>query len=159
MAILQIVTDSDKILRKHSREVEKIDGRILRLLDDMNDTLIKADGAGLAAVQVGVLRRVVVIHVGDEKLELINPRIISSEGEQESVEGCLSCPGKWGLTRRPMQVTVEYTDRNGEKLTRSAEGLLAKAFCHELDHLDGKLYYDEALVRFLSEDELEKIEG
>ena len=97
MAIRQIVTDSDEILRKKSKDVDKIDERIIKLLDDMNETLVKADGAGLAAVQVGVLRRVIVIHVGKEKLEIINPRIISAEGNQESIEGCLSCPGKFRL--------------------------------------------------------------
>ncbi|MBQ9544277.1 MAG: peptide deformylase [Clostridia bacterium] len=157
MATRQIVKDTEDILRKKSRPVERIDDRVLALLDDMNETLTKADGAGLAAVQVGVLKRVVVIHVGEDELELINPRILSQSGEQETVEGCLSCPGKWGITKRPMKVKVEYLDRNGKKRTKTAEGLLAKAFCHEIDHLDGKLYYDESLVRFVTEEELEQL--
>lgn len=157
MAILQIVKDTDDILRKPSREVTNIDHRIHRLLDDMRDTLIKADGAGLAAVQVGVLRRIVIVHVDGLEIEMINPRILSVEGEQESVEGCLSCPGKWAITKRPMKVKVEYTDRNGALCTMEGEGLLAKAFCHEIDHLSGKLFYDENVVRILTEEELEEL--
>ncbi len=157
MAILQIVKDTDEILRKPSREVTKIDSRVHRLLDDMRDTLIKADGAGLAAVQVGVLRKIVIVHVDGMELELINPRILRAEGEQESLEGCLSCPGKWAITKRPMKVTVEYTDRNGKLCTKEGEGLLAKAFCHEIDHLSGKLFYDENVVKILTQEELEEL--
>ena len=159
MAVLQIVKDTDEILRKTSREVNEIDARLLRLLDDMHDTLTKADGAGLAAVQVGVLRRVVLVYVDDKKLELINPRILSVEGEQESVEGCLSCPGKWAITKRPVKVKIEYTDRFGKKKTLKGEGLMAKAFCHEIDHLDGKLFYDENVVKHLTQEELEEMMG
>ncbi len=157
MAVLQIVKDTDEILRKSSREVMEIDRRILRLLDDMHDTLKKADGAGLAAVQVGVLRRVVLVYVDNEKLELINPRILSVEGEQESLEGCLSCPGKWAITKRPLKATIEYTDRHGNKRTMTGEGLMAKAFCHEIDHLDGNLFYDKNVVKILTEEELEEL--
>ena len=157
MAILQIVKDTDDILRKTSREVTEINDRIIRLLDDMHQTLTKADGAGLAAVQVGVLRRVVLVYAEDKKLELINPRIIATEGEQESVEGCLSCPGKWAITKRPMKVTVEFTDRHGKKQTLTGEGLMAKAFCHEIDHLDGTLFYDKNVVKHLTEEELEEL--
>ena len=158
MAILNILPDSDEILRKKSRAVDKIDKRIITLLDDMKETLDKANGAGLAAVQVGVLRRVVLVYDGEELIELINPEIIGCDGKQEAIEGCLSCPGKWGYTDRPMQVTVRAMNRNGEIFTRTGEGLTARAFCHELDHLDGILFYDNA-VRMLSEEELEKLEN
>lgn len=159
MAILEIVKDTDEILRKKSREVTQIDQRTLQLLDDMHDTLTKADGAGLAAVQVGVLRRIVLVYVDDEKLELINPEILSCKGNQESIEGCLSCPGKWAITNRPMTVKIRYTDRHGEQHVRKASGLMAKAFCHEIDHLDGKLFYDENVVKMLTEKELEEMIG
>ena len=159
MAILQIVKDNDPIIRKRSREVEKIDERVIRLIDDMHDTLVKADGAGLAAVQVGVLKRIVLVYVDDMKLELINPVILSQEGEQESVEGCLSCPNKWAITKRPNKVKVEYTDRHGERKTIEGTGLMAKAFCHEIDHLSGKLFYDENVVKILSDEELEEMFG
>ena len=153
MAYLNIRTEEDPILRKTSRPVTEITPRILELLDDMVETMHRADGCGLAAVQVGVLRRVVVVEVDEgEIFEMINPRIIASEGEQQEVEGCLSLPGKQGITRRPMKVTVEATDRHGKTYTVTGEGLLARAFCHELDHLDGKLYVDRA-IRMLGDDE------
>ena len=146
MAKLKIVKVGDPILRKISRPVEEITPRILTLLDDMTQTMRAANGAGLAAVQVGVLRRVVVIEVEkDELLELINPKITAFSGEQEGQEGCLSIPGKWGVTRRPMYVTVKALNRIGESNEVSGEGLLARALCHELDHLDGKLYTDNVL--------------
>lgn len=159
MAILNIITEEDstgeEFLRKTSRSVDKITPRILTLLDDMKDTLHKANGVGLAAVQVGVLRRVVIIEVEEGKLiELINPEIIKSSGTQNEAEGCLSLPGKWGITDRPMKVTVRALDRFGNSFTLTGEGLLARAFCHELDHLDGKLFTDNA-IRMLSEDEIE----
>ena len=153
MAYLNIRTEDDPILRKTSRPVTEITPRIRELLDDMVETMHRADGCGLAAVQVGVLRRVVVVEVNEgEIFEMINPRIIAKEGEQQEIEGCLSLPGKQGITRRPMRVTVEATNRNGELYTATGEGLLARAFCHELDHLDGKLYVDRA-IRMLSDDE------
>ena len=153
MAYLNIRTEEDPILRKISRPVTEITPRIRELLDDMIDTMHRADGCGLAAVQVGVLRRVVVVEVDEGEIyEMINPRIIAREGEQQEVEGCLSLPGKQGITRRPMRVTVEATNRNGELYTVTGEGLLARAFCHELDHLDGKLYVDCA-IRMLTDDE------
>lgn len=153
MAYLNIRTEDDPILRKTSRPVTEITPRIRELLDDMIETMHRADGCGLAAVQVGVLRRVVVVEVNEgEIFEMINPRIIAKEGEQQEIEGCLSLPGKQGITRRPMRVTVEATNRNGELYTATGEGLLARAFCHELDHLDGKLYVDRA-IRMLSDDE------
>ena len=145
MAKLKIVKVGDETLGKVCRPVDKITPRILMLLDDMIETMRAADGVGLAAPQVGVLRRVVVIETPDDGLfELINPKIIAYSGEQESEEGCLSVPGRWGLTKRPMHVTVRAMNRKGETVDYTGSGLLAKAFCHELDHLDGKLYIDIA---------------
>ncbi|MBE6592410.1 MAG: peptide deformylase [Ruminococcaceae bacterium] len=146
MAKLKIVKIGDDTLRCVCRPVDKITPRIIRLLDDMTETMRAADGVGLAAPQVGVLRRIVVIETPDEGLiELINPKIIAYSGEQESEEGCLSIPGRWGVTRRPMHVTVRALNRYGESFDMTGSGLLAKAFCHELDHLDGKLYIDCAI--------------
>jgi peptide deformylase len=120
----------------------------------MIDTMRAANGCGLAAVQVGVLRRIVVIETPEGLFELINPVIIKKSGCQESAEGCLSLPGKWGLTKRPNKVTVEATDRNGQRYQLTGEGLLAKAICHEVDHLDGILYTDK-VIRMLGADEVE----
>ena len=146
MAKLKILKIGDDTLRKVSRPVDAITPRIHRLLDDMIDTMRAADGVGLAAPQVGVLRRIVVIETPDDGLiELINPKIIAYSGEQESEEGCLSVPGRYGITKRPMNVTVRALDRHGKTFDRTGSGLLAKAFCHEIDHLDGKLYVDVAL--------------
>ena len=145
MAKLKILKIGDDTLRKVCRPVDAITPRILTLLDDMVETMRAADGVGLAAPQVGVLRRVVVIETPDEGLfELINPKIIAYAGEQETEEGCLSVPGRWGVTRRPMHVTVRALNRKGETVDYTGSGLLAKAFCHEIDHLDGKLYIDIA---------------
>ncbi len=146
MAKLKILKVGDPTLRKVCRPVDSITPRVLTLLDDMIETMRAADGVGLAAPQVGVLRRIVVIETPDEGLfELINPKIIAFSGEQEGEEGCLSVPGRWGVTRRPMHVTVRAMNRKGETVDYTGSGLLAKAFCHELDHLDGKLYIDCAL--------------
>lgn len=146
MAKLKILKIGDETLRRVSRPVDAITPRILTLLDDMVQTMRAADGVGLAAPQVGVLRRICVIETPDEGLfELINPKIIAYSGEQESEEGCLSVPGRWGVTRRPMHVTVRAMNRAGETVTYTGSGLLAKAFCHEIDHLDGKLYVDCAI--------------
>ena len=146
MAKLKIVKIGDPVLRGISRPVEKITPRTIQLLDDMIETMRAADGVGLAAPQVGVLRRIVVIETPEEGLiELINPKIIAFAGEQRSEEGCLSIPGKYGLTVRPMYVTVRALNRNGEEFEVNGSGLLAKAFCHEIDHLDGKLYIDCAI--------------
>ena len=145
MAKLKILKVGDSTLRATSRPVDKITPRIITLLDDMIETMRAADGVGLAAPQVGVLRRIVVIETPDEGLfELINPKIIAYSGEQETEEGCLSVPGRWGITKRPMHVTVRAMNRNGETVDITGSGLLAKAFCHEIDHLDGKLYIDIA---------------
>ena len=146
MAKLKILKLGDSTLRSVCRPVDKITPRITQLLDDMIETMRNANGVGLAAPQVGVLRRIVVIETPDEGLiELINPKIIAYAGEQESEEGCLSIPGRWGITRRPMYVTVKALNRHGENIEIKGSGLLAKAFCHEIDHLDGKLYIDCAI--------------
>lgn len=158
MAKLKIVKEGDPILRKTSKEVTEITPRILRLLDDMKDTLHAADGCGLAAVQVGVLRRVVLVETEPGKLyEMINPTIISSSGEQQEMEGCLSVPDVWGITSRPETVTVRAMNRKGEYYEVTGSDLTARAFCHELDHLDGKLFTDKA-IRIISRDELEEEE-
>ena len=158
MALLNILKKSDPTLRKKSREVTEITPRIITLLDDMIETLHDANGAGLAAPQVGVLRRVCIVETEETGLvEFINPVIIATEGEQEELEGCLSIPGEWGYTRRPQKVTVEATDRRGVKFTATAEGLGARAFCHEIDHLDGVLYTDNA-VHMLTEEEIKELE-
>ena len=143
MAKLNIVKMGDETLRKVCRPVEKITPRIVTLLDDMIETMRDADGCGLAAPQVGVLRRIAVVEVEPgEVIELINPKIISFAGEQEEQEGCLSIPGRWGITKRPAHVTVQAMNRNGEIFEVSGSDLLARALCHELDHLDGKLFLD-----------------
>ncbi|MBE6687073.1 MAG: peptide deformylase [Ruminococcaceae bacterium] len=157
MAILNIITEEDERLRKKSRAVDEITPRIITLLDDMRETLIKANGAGLAAVQVGVLRRIALVCYEEGNIiELINPEIISAEGEQDEVEGCLSLPDKWGLVKRPETVTVKAMNRSGEEFTVTASGLGARAFCHEIDHLDGIIYTDKA-YRMLTAEELEEL--
>ena len=145
MAKLKIVKVGDDILRKKCRPVEEITPKIIQLLDDMVETMRDANGVGLAAPQVGILRRIVVIEVEEGNLiELINPKIIAYAGEQDGTEGCLSVPGKWGMVKRPMHVTVRATNRFGEEFDLNGSELLARAICHELDHLDGKLYIDVA---------------
>ena len=145
MAKLKIVKVGDDVLRKKCRPVEEITPKIIRLLDDMAETMRDAQGVGLAAPQVGILRRIVVIEVEEGNLiELINPKIIAYAGEQDGTEGCLSVPGKWGMVKRPMHVTVRATNRHGEEFELTGSELLARAICHELDHLDGKLYIDIA---------------
>ena len=140
MAIRNIVKVGDPVLAKKCRPVEKIDDRIITLLDDMIDTLYDSNGVGLAAPQVGVLKRIAVIDIGDGLIELINPEIIAQEGTQNDLEGCLSLPGKWGYVERPQKVTVRAMDRNGDEYEYDGEGLLARAFCHEIEHLDGVLF-------------------
>ena len=155
MAKLKILKFGDPTLRKVSRPVTEITPRILTLLDDMTETMRAAGGCGLAAVQVGVLRRVVVIEVEEGKVyEMINPRIIAFAGEQQDQEGCLSNPGQYGITKRPKAVTVRAMDRNGNEYDLSGTDLLARAICHECDHLDGKLYTD-VQIRPLTPAELE----
>lgn len=143
MAIRKIRTEEDAILRKKSRLVENFDQRLFELLDDMADTMYEADGVGLAAVQVGILRRVVIIDVGDGLMELINPEIIEEDGIQCDVEGCLSLPGKQAYTMRPKTVKVKAQNRDGKWCVYKGVDLKAKAFCHEIDHLDGILYVDK----------------
>ena len=133
----------DEVLRKKARPVEKIDDRILTLLDDMAETMYNAEGVGLAAPQVGILRRVVVIDIGEGIIELINPEIIEQEGEQIGAEGCLSVPGLSGIVKRPARVVVTALNRHGERIKIQGEDLLARALCHEIDHLDGILYLDK----------------
>ena len=144
MALRQIVKFGEDILRKKSRPVTNFDERLWTLLDDMAETMRSKDGAGLAAVQVGVIRRAVVIDVHDEPglIELINPQIISEEGTQTGGEGCLSAPNVWEEVERPNIVTVKAQDRNGKEFTLTGSALLARAFCHEIDHLDGILFID-----------------
>ena len=145
MAIRNVVTKEDEILRKKCRPVEKFDERLWELLDDMAETMYKNEGVGLAAPQVGILRRIVVVDTGEGLIELINPVITeTSKKLEEAYEGCLSCPKEYGLVKRPKTVTVTAQDRNGETFERTGEDLLARAFCHELDHLDGILYIDKA---------------
>lgn len=161
MAIRNIVKIEDPILRKTSRKVEKFDEKLCTLLDDMRETLKKADGAGLAAVQVGILRRVVIVDIDDGKgvMELINPEIVEkSEETNESEEGCLSLPGQWGLVKRPNRVTVRAQDRHGRWCLYSGEGLRARCFCHELDHLDGHVFTD-FVTKILTEDEIRRLQN
>ncbi len=145
MAKRKIVQFGDDTLRRVCRPVDTITPSILTLLDDMAETMRAADGVGLAAPQVGVLRRMAVIEVEPGQLiELINPKIIARAGEQEGSEGCLSLPGQFGMVKRPMHVTVRATDRNGKEFEMNGSDLLARAFCHEIEHLDGKLFIDSA---------------
>ena len=144
MAIRNVVQVGDDVLRQKCFPVEAFDEKLWALLDDMKETVKKEQGAGLAAPQVGVLRRVAVVDVDEGYFELINPVIVQQKGEQCGWEGCLSVRGKQGIVSRPMKVTVTYQDRNGEKQILKAKGFLTKAICHELDHLDGVLYIDKA---------------
>lgn len=155
MALRTIVTEGDSVLNKKCRPVTKFDDRLHMLLDDMTDTLLEAGGVGLAAPQVGVLRRVVVIDLDEDGiLELINPEIIETSGEQDGMEGCLSVPGKWGMVKRPNIVKVRAQDRDGEWFEAEGEELIARCFCHEIDHLDGRLY-TELVYRFLTQEEVD----
>ena len=155
MAKLNIVKEGDPILRKTSRKIETIDDRIKTLAADMLETMHDANGVGLAAVQVGKLRRLVIVEVEEGRpFILINPEIVAKEGRQTEVEGCLSMPGKWGISDRPMKVTVRATGLDGKNFSVIGSGLLARALCHEIDHLDGKLFTDN-VIRMLDPDELE----
>lgn len=152
MAILNVIKEGDPVLRKKCRPVEEITPRIIQLLDDMHETLEKAQGIGLAAPQVGVLRRIVIVEIEDKKYEMINPEIIETKGKQEEIEACLSVPDKYGLVKRPQWVKVRATDRNGKVYEVSGNGLMARCFCHELDHLDGTLYIDKAIEMYDPDD-------
>lgn len=151
MALRNIIKFGDPILNKKSRKVEKFDDKLADLIDDMLETMYSQNGVGLAAVQVGILRRVVVIDIGEGAMELVNPEITYSEGEQLEQEGCLSLPGKWGTTKRPMKVQVKAQDRNGKWQVFTGEGLKAKAFCHEIDHLEGILFTSHLVDGVLEE--------
>lgn len=153
MALRNILTDKEPALHKVCKPVANFDRKLHTLLDDMRDTLLDSGGVGLAAPQVGILRRVVLVDVGDEILELINPELIETDGEQEGAEGCLSVPGKYGLVKRPYYAKVRAQDRNGDWFEAEGEELIGRCFCHELDHLDGILY-TQIMERYLTEEEL-----
>lgn len=154
MAIRKIVVQGDDVLTKVCKPVTNFDQKLHDLLDDLADTLVQANGAGLAAPQVGILRRAVVVMDDEDKiLELVNPEIVETSGEQYGPEGCLSVPGKFGMVKRPNIVRVRAQDRDGNWYEAEGEGLMARAFCHELEHLDGHLYV-EHIDRFLTEEEL-----
>ena len=154
MGLRKILTDKESALHKVCKPVTVFDKKLHKLLDDMRETLVDSGGVGLAAPQVGILRRVVVVDLGEEILELVNPELISTDGEQEGPEGCLSVPGRYGLVKRPYYATVKAQDRFGEWFEAEGEELIARCFCHELDHLDGILY-TQVMERFLTEEELE----
>jgi len=157
MAIRAIVTEGDEVLAKKCHPVTKFDEKLAELLDDMKETLVHANGAGLAAPQVGILRRaVIVVNENDEMLELVNPEIVDADGEQDGLEGCLSVPGKWGFVTRPYWVKVKAQDRHGDWFEVEGEELTARCFCHELGHLDGHLY-TELCDRLYNNEELEQM--
>lgn len=161
MGLRKILSDKEPALHKVCKPVTSFDRRLHKLLDDMAETLEKANGVGLAAPQVGILRRVVIVDVGageedgeSDILELVNPELIATDGEQEGPEGCLSVPGKYGLVKRPYHAVVRAQDRNGDWFETEGEALIARCFCHELDHLDG-IVYTQVMERFLTDEELE----
>ena len=156
MGLRKILTDKEPALHKVCKPVTNFDSKLFKLLDDMRDTLIDSNGVGLAAPQVGILRRVVLVDVGmedNEIVEFINPELIETDGEQYGAEGCLSVPGKYGLVKRPYYAKVRAQDRNGDWFEAEGEELIARCFCHELDHLAG-IVYTEVMDRFLTEEEL-----
>ena len=153
MGLRRILTDKEPALHKTCKEVVNFDAKLHKLLDDMHETLEDSGGVGLAAPQVGILRRVVLVDNGEDVLELVNPTLVETDGEQVGAEGCLSVPGKYGLVKRPYYVKVRAQDRNGEWYEAEGEELIGRCFCHELDHLDG-IVYTEVMERFLTEDEL-----
>ena len=157
MALRNIVTEKEARLRKVSRPVEKFDERLWTLLDDMADTMYEADGVGIAGVQVGVLRRVFVVDIGEGLTEFINPTITAQSGEQDGLEGCLSSPGEYGLVVRPEKVTIEAYDRHGKPFTLEAEGFMARAICHENDHLAGHIFKD-ITHHMLTDEELRELD-
>ena len=153
MGLRKILTDAEPALHKICKPVVNFDGKLHSLLDDMRETLIDSEGVGLAAPQVGILRRVVLVDTGEEILELVNPTLVETDGEQEGPEGCLSVPGRYGLVKRPFYAKVRAQDRNGNWYEAEGEELIARCFCHELDHLDG-IIYTEVMERFLTDKEL-----
>ena len=157
MGLRKILTDKDPALHKVCRPVTDFDQKLHKLLDDMCETLVDSGGVGLAAPQVGILRRIFLVDVGldgNEILECVNPEILETDGEQEGPEGCLSVPGKYGLVKRPYWVKIRAQDRNGNWFEAEGEELIGRCFCHENDHLDG-IVYTEVMDRFLSDEELE----
>ena len=155
MGLRKILTDKEPALHKVCKNVTAFDGKLHMLLDDMRETLVDSGGVGLAAPQVGILRRVVLVDVGDEIIELVNPELLETSGEQVGAEGCLSVPGKYGLVKRPFWAKVRAQDRYGDWYEAEGEELIARCFCHELDHLDG-IIYTEVMERYLTEEELEQ---
>ena len=156
MGLRKILTDKDPALHKVCKPVTAFDEKLHKLLDDMGETLVDSGGVGLAAPQVGILRRIFLVDVGVEEneiVEFINPEILETDGEQEGPEGCLSVPGKYGLVKRPYFVKVRAQDRNGNWFEAEGEELIGRCFCHENDHLDGILY-TQVMDRFLTEEEL-----
>ena len=154
MGLRKILTDKEPALHKVCKPVVSFDSKLHKLLDDMRETLIDSNGVGLAAPQVGILRRVVLVDTGDEILELINPTMVETDGEQVGAEGCLSVPGRYGLVKRPYYAKVRAQDRDGNWYEAEGEELIARCFCHELDHLDG-IIYTEVMDRWLTDEELE----
>ena len=156
MALRNIITEGNPTLSKKCRPVTAFDDRLATLIDDMKETVVQANGIGLAAPQVGVLRRVVVVDLGEEIIELVNPRILEQSGEQDGLEGCLSVPEKFGMVKRPNYVKLEAQDRHGDWYEYEGEELIARCFCHELEHLDGHLYTERA-YRMLTREEYEEL--
>lgn len=157
MALRTILTDEEPCLKKKCRPVTEFNRRLWDLIDDLKETLTEANGAGLAAPQVGILRRVViVVNENEEILELVNPEIVAQEGEQDGFEGCLSVPGRWGKVKRPMKVRVRAQDRNGQPFEAEGDGMTARCFCHEIEHLDGHLF-TEHTDRLYTTEELDVI--
>ena len=154
MALRKILTDAEPALHKTCKPVENFDRKLHTLLGDMRDTLIESGGVGLAAPQVGILRRVVLVDTGEEIPELINPTLVETDGMQEGPEGCLSVPGKYGLVKRPYYAKVRAQDRDGNWFEAEGEELIARCFCHELDHLDG-IIYTQIMERYLTDEELQ----
>ncbi|WP_035290724.1 peptide deformylase [Clostridium sp. KNHs214] len=145
MALRNIRIEGDEILRKRCRKVDNIDKRLLTLIEDMKETMYKADGVGLAAPQIGILKRMAVIDIGEGPIVIINPEIIETKGSYIDIEGCLSIPGRQGTVERPEKVKVKALNERGEEIIIEGEGLLARAFCHEIDHLDGILFVDKTI--------------
>ena len=158
MALRRILTAEDPALHKVCRPVTKFDDKLGTLLDDMAETVVDANGVGLAAPQIGILRRIVVIDLGEEIVELVNPEIVETSGEQDGAEGCLSFPGEFGMVKRPMKVRAKFQDRNGEWYEIEAEELLARCIMHETDHLNGQMYVDIMSRELFDDDDGEETE-
>ena len=154
MGLRRILTDKEPALHKTCKPVVNFDAKLHKLLDDMRETLLDSGGVGLAAPQIGILRRVVLVDNGEEILELVNPTLLETDGEQVGPEGCLSVPGKYGLVKRPYYAKVRAQDRDGNWYEADGEELTARCFCHELDHLDG-IIYTEVMERYLTDEELQ----